>query len=783
MRGLLKKIFTLYSIPGFLLAAALPLIAGAAYFRAGLFILLSAVFWRHPALAFAMAFLAFVALPLVAGWLFAVKAPLPRTLFARLMPLVLPPLILPLAIILYALAGSPIFLDSSDLSLALFFVCIPCCCLYLAFLIRSERRAHSAAKLRGAACLLGIILASAVLAAKAQHFAIGDTVMPPDNEASVEHDMDAWRENSFLQYTWLPHPASPPSLRITSEHPRLDGSADIRPLYAAFASAVYAGSKISIWVADPSGNTGDALARLTKGKADIFFGLALSQEERDKAVAEGLTLTQTPIGLEALVFFTHKDNPVRTLTREQIRAVYSGRIRNWKELGGRDELILAFQRPIDSDTQAAMLRVMDGKSLIRPLYARITYEHTTYTRIGIAAYRNRENAIGYSLRWYATALSADPDIRLLAIDGVLPTPENIRSGAYPFAMPVVAVTAKPLSPQDKSLLDWILGPEGQTLLARVGSMPLHDGPASAVMSDYQFMEICGHGAAQQVLDALKNGASLKAGNTYEWTPLMTAAQKNPDPQVIAALVKAGADVSAKDGYGSTPLIQAAEHNPNPEVAAALVRAGADVNVPADALGWTPLLGAAMENRLNTVTVLINAGADVNARNKKGSTPLFIAGMKGLNPEVITALVKAGADVNAQNKNGETPLLDAAGQGHSPEGIAALIKAGADVNARDKDGWTPLLFAAWANPNPETPEIITTLVKAGADVNANRQGMTALMFAAKRNDDGPEAITTLLKLGADPKAKDNSGKMAIDYARSNKNLSWGAAFKELEEASR
>jgi phosphate transport system substrate-binding protein len=60
----------------------------------------------------------------------------------------------------------------------------------------------------------------------------------------------------------------------------------------------------------------------------------------------------------------------------------------------------------------------------------------------------------------------------LAIDGVEPTPENIQSGAYPFTVPLVAVTARPLSAQSQRLLDWISGPEGQELLERVGYVPL-----------------------------------------------------------------------------------------------------------------------------------------------------------------------------------------------------------------------------------------------------------------------------------------------------------------------
>jgi phosphate transport system substrate-binding protein len=263
-----------------------------------------------------------------------------------------------------------------------------------------------------------------------------------------------------------------PSLRIRSDHPRLDGAIAAFPVYAAFAQAVYAGLNVGSGrkVVDCT-NTVQAYKSLADGEVDIFFGAPPSQGQRDYAAAKGLSLVETPIGREAFVFLVHKDNPVRSLTQAQVKAVYSGRVRNWKALGGPDEAILAFQRPKDSGSQTTMLRIMDGEAMIRPL-RREYAEGMGDVVIMVAEYRNRANALGYSFRWYATTLFSDPDIRLLAIDGILPTPENIASDAYPFTMPLVAVTARPLSPQSRSLLDWILGHEGQSLLAQVGYVPL-----------------------------------------------------------------------------------------------------------------------------------------------------------------------------------------------------------------------------------------------------------------------------------------------------------------------
>jgi phosphate transport system substrate-binding protein len=385
-------------------------------------------------------------------------------------PLILPLLLPPLAYIPGALSGEP-FIPGFFLSIILLLAGIPYLCFCLVFLIRSELRRRSAAKARGAAGLLGFILVCLGLAAALHSVATRDLIRRGE-EASVEHGVETRFYRPFSEGNRLVKPASPVSLRIEAHHPRLDGAIAAFPVYAAFAQAVYAG----LDAAEAENivtctNTVRAYARLADGRTDIFFGAAPSPEQRGYAAAKGLQLSETPIGREAFVFFVHKDNPVRSLTQAQVRAVYSGRVRSWKELGGPDEAILPFQRPEGSGSQTALLRIMEGETLIRPLRE----EQATGMGdiiIRVAAYQNRKNAIGYTFRWYATALFHSPDIRLLAIDGVEPTPENISNGAYPFTASLLAVTAGPLSAESKRLLDWITGPEGQSLLERVGYVPL-----------------------------------------------------------------------------------------------------------------------------------------------------------------------------------------------------------------------------------------------------------------------------------------------------------------------
>jgi len=94
---------------------------------------------------------------------------------------------------------------------------------------------------------------------------------------------------------------------------------------------------------------------------DIIFITSPSEAELNLAQSKGVSLTVRPVCYDSFVFITHIENPVDTLTVEQIRSIYSGQIRNWSEVGGADEEIVAFQRGPGSGSQTAMEEmVMDG---------------------------------------------------------------------------------------------------------------------------------------------------------------------------------------------------------------------------------------------------------------------------------------------------------------------------------------------------------------------------------------------------------------------------------------
>jgi phosphate transport system substrate-binding protein len=288
-------------------------------------------------------------------------------------------------------------------------------------------------------------------------------------DADSERGMVIWRYMPFHEKSLLAQPATKPRLRIAANHPRLNGATAALPIYGAAAQALYVNMENGVVFCD---GTPAAYLFLIYGNLDVFFGLGPSKAQQKAAAAEGLTLTRLPIAREAFVFLTHKDNPVENLSLEQIRAIYSRRITNWREVGGSDEKILAFQRPADSGSQTIMEEVvMQGTALAKPIEGE-HFEGMGDIVRGVADYRNRLNAIGYSFRWYASTLFPSLNIKFLAVNGVAPTVENIQNGTYPLTVNFEAVAARKQSKETKALLTWLTSPEGQDLIRRTGYVPL-----------------------------------------------------------------------------------------------------------------------------------------------------------------------------------------------------------------------------------------------------------------------------------------------------------------------
>ncbi len=258
------------------------------------------------------------------------------------------------------------------------------------------------------------------------------------------------------------------SLRLTENLPRIDGAAALFPVYSAFVNAVYPESTRLGDEFFQYNNTPKGYRYLAERHTDIFIGVYPSDEQKAEAEKYGTTFKYTPIGSEAFVFFVHKDNPVESLSAEQIRDIYSGKITNWSEVGGSDEEIAAFQRNEGSGSQSMLKRFMGDKPLAKP-----PVELVNDLMAGIiekvSDYKSSKGSIGFSFRFYVEGIIKNPNIKMLAIDGIAPTAENIRNGSYPVVTPIYAVTYEENTNENvDKLLRWILSDEGQSIIEKTG---------------------------------------------------------------------------------------------------------------------------------------------------------------------------------------------------------------------------------------------------------------------------------------------------------------------------
>ena len=303
-------------------------------------------------------------------------------------------------------------------------------------------------------------------------------------------DYMVYSENSKL--VQLDHPASL-WIENESDMPVMDGAEACYPLYAALAKAVYKDiDQIELqWLEEGTNEyfngkivsftntvTGfnrllipmdDSLDQEKYGRrVDLFFGARPSREQMQYAKDEGIELEITPIGKEAFIFFVEEDNPVESLTSQQVKDIYSGKITNWKEVGGKNQPIVAFQRPEGSGSQTMMIYFMGDTPLKEPkTYEKVSAMDGVIRQV--AQYANEAGAMGYSFRYFLEELNQEQHVKMLKIDGVYPSIESIEEGTYPLTVDLCLVTRKnDPNPYVQQMIDFILSEDGQEIIRKTG---------------------------------------------------------------------------------------------------------------------------------------------------------------------------------------------------------------------------------------------------------------------------------------------------------------------------
>ena len=231
----------------------------------------------------------------------------------------------------------------------------------------------------------------------------------------------------------------------------------------------------------PDGKTLPAI--LEENTAVHLADTRLTKEEKEELQEAGAQLEQKPIGRDALVFIVNENNPVQSLTRQQLKDIYAGTITNWKDVGGDDLAIVPFQRGEDSGSQTLFrkLLIQDGELMDPP--TELAPAAMGELVDSIAAYNNSANAIGFSVYYYIDQMYSQPGLRLLAVDGVTPSNDTIASESYPLCNEFYAVLhadAAADSPE-RQLYDWLDTAAGQDCIKKSGYVAV--APATGTTVD------------------------------------------------------------------------------------------------------------------------------------------------------------------------------------------------------------------------------------------------------------------------------------------------------------
>ena len=215
------------------------------------------------------------------------------------------------------------------------------------------------------------------------------------------------------------------------------------------------------------GSTGSIWQKmLYGGESCLLIVYEPPEEVKEASAAELAQLEIDPIGRDGLVFLANAQNPVESLTVEELRKIYTAQLTDWSEVGGEPGPIQPFQRNPDSGSQTLFMKLlMRGKQPMTPPTELV--QQTMGGLIdGVAAFDGSGSALGYSVYYYASLMYGNPNLKLLAVDGVAPSNESIGNQSYPLTNDFYLVIRadEPADSPVRALRDWLLTDEGKRLL-------------------------------------------------------------------------------------------------------------------------------------------------------------------------------------------------------------------------------------------------------------------------------------------------------------------------------
>ncbi len=262
-----------------------------------------------------------------------------------------------------------------------------------------------------------------------------------------------------------------PSLTLTKEElPIIDGALALAPYYEAMTARLLGVDIEEARTLVLCNNTPAAYQNLTDGTVDMIFCAMPSDEQVKTAEKAGVTFEYHTILNGGFVFFVNKDNPVKSLTKEQLQGIYKGEITNWKQVGGEDLDIIPYQRNEGSGSQTGLYRFLLPKKDVMEAPKELAIGEMGEIIDAVAHYDNARGAIGYSYYYYVSSMHYTDQIKLLGIEGVVPSDETISDGTYPM-INQSQIVIRDDTPEDsvvRKIIAWVQSEEGAKLAEENG---------------------------------------------------------------------------------------------------------------------------------------------------------------------------------------------------------------------------------------------------------------------------------------------------------------------------
>ncbi len=245
---------------------------------------------------------------------------------------------------------------------------------------------------------------------------------------------------------------------------QIEGSTTVGPIADEFTDA-FKKLHPNLVITVKKTGSGDGIAALIDGRCDIAASSRfMKPDEFKKAVEKGVMPVAHAIAMDGLCIVVHPSNPVKALKSEQVRDIYTGKITNWKDLGGADKPIVIISRDTSSGTYESFTHFVMGKEKMSEKVEYVNANPQAHSRVSTT-----DGAIGYVGLGFV-----DAKVKALEMNGVAPSRKTVQSGVYPLSRPLFLFTNgyPELGSAIHAYCSFYLSEKGQEIIEAKGFVPV-----------------------------------------------------------------------------------------------------------------------------------------------------------------------------------------------------------------------------------------------------------------------------------------------------------------------